>query len=118
GSRVDLRKDTTYTSSVVILGRSATVASKVQGDVIVVGGDLFLHPGADISGNAIAIGGTVAPTALGRVGGKTQSFRDETYDVRDANAGTFILARHVLVSERRQSLFELAGLQGLMVPSY
>ena len=69
GDRVDLQKDTTYTGTVFVLGRSATVASKVQGDVIVVGGDLFVHPGADISGNAIAIGGTVAPSALGHACG-------------------------------------------------
>jgi hypothetical protein len=118
GSRVDLRRDTTFTTTVIVLGRSATVASKVQGDVIVVGGDLFLHPGVEISGDAIAIGGTVASTTLGRVAGSTRSFRDETYDVGTAGTGEYLLTRRVLVPTSREPVVTLAGLQGFLVPSY
>src|SRR5688500_579313 len=35
--------------SLVVLGRDAAIAGTVDGDVIVVGGDLFIRPGARIS---------------------------------------------------------------------
>jgi hypothetical protein len=81
-SVVHLPRDSTIPRSVLILGGDATVASVVRGDVIVVDGDLFLHPGADIAGRAVAIGGGVYPSSLARVAIGMESFRDVTYDVR------------------------------------
>jgi hypothetical protein len=82
-----LRRDSSYQHSVVILGRTAAVDGTVKGDVIVVGGDLFLHPGADISGRAIAIGGGVYESTLGHVAGETRAFRNFTYDIRPIPGG-------------------------------
>lgn len=79
GAPVALRSDTAYASSVVVLGRDVTVASTVHGDVVVVGGDLFLHPGATIDGRAVAIGGGVYNSTLASVRGGLLSFRDETF---------------------------------------
>ena len=76
---VALRRDTLYSTTVVILAPRATVASSVRGDVIVVGGDLFLHPGAVVDGRAIAIGGGVYNSALAVVHGGQLSFRDHTF---------------------------------------
>jgi hypothetical protein len=83
-----LPRDSTIDRTVLVLGGDATVASTVHGDVIVVDGDLFLHPGAVIEGRAVAIGGGVYPSSLARVALGTESFRDVTYDVtRGANGG-------------------------------
>ena len=42
--------------------------------MVVVGGDLFLRPGSDITGSAIAIGGGVYRSFLGTVGGTSRAF--------------------------------------------
>ena len=59
--RLDLPRDSTIASTLVVLGRPTYLASRVMGDVIVVGADLFLRPGADITGRAVAtiVGGQV-----------------------------------------------------------
>ena len=113
-------RDTTITSSLVVLGQPTYLASHVQGDVVVVGGDLFLRPGATISGRAIAIGGTVAETSLGTVGGSVQSLRDETMLVsRDAATGDYALRAHSdYVSDGAPGMLRLAGIRGLRMPAY
>jgi hypothetical protein len=83
-SVVHLPRDSTIGQTVLVLGGDATVASIVHGDVIVVDGDLFLHPGAAIDGRAVAIGGGVYPSSLARVVLGTESFRDVTFDVTRA----------------------------------
>ena len=74
-----LPRDSTIDRSVLIVGGDATVASIVHGDVVVVDGDLFLHPGAVIDGRAVAIGGGVYPSSLARAELGIESFRDVTY---------------------------------------
>jgi hypothetical protein len=114
---VDLPRDSTFGTTVLILGSDATVASRVHGDVIVVGGDLTLHPGADIDGDAIAIGGGYYDSTLGRVRGSRLSFRDETFLVSDS-AGLIVLDYKRLEGEPRIPLVGLPGLFGLRVPTY
>lgn len=92
-ARVALRRDTTYVASVIVIGGNASVASTVRGDVIVVGGDLFLHPGAVIEGRAVAIGGGVYNSTLATVRGARLSFRDETF-VGAPAAGTVVGSHH------------------------
>ena len=77
--RLAMPRDTAFTTTVVILGRDATVASRVRGDVIVISGDLFLHPGAVIEGRAIAYGGAVYNSTLAEVRGGIFSYRDQTF---------------------------------------
>jgi hypothetical protein len=90
-SVVHLPRDSTIDGTVLILRGDATVASIVHGDVIVVDGDLFLHPGAAIDGRAVAIGGGVYPSSLATVGLGMESFRDETYDITRSSDGRFHL---------------------------
>ncbi|HEV7992766.1 MAG TPA: hypothetical protein VGP25_13130 [Gemmatimonadaceae bacterium] len=111
-----LRRDTLFTTNLLVLGRPTYLASRVQGDVVVVGADLFLRPGSDVSGRAIAIGGTVSRTFLGRVGGSVESYRDDSYDIAPAGNG------YALAYRGREPdplpVFQLAGVQGLLMPSY
>lgn len=115
--RLDLPRDSTISTTLIVIGRDTYLASKVQGNVVVVGGDLFLRPGVDVSGHAVAIGGTVATTALGRVGGRIESYRDETYDVT-ATPGGYTLDYRPLIAAHTTPLIRLAGIYGVLIPSY
>ena len=116
--RLDLPRDSTIASTLVVLGRPTYLASRVMGDVIVVGADLFLRPGADITGRAVAIGGTVALTTLGRVAGGTDSFADETYVASPLPGGGYALDYHRFRAEASTPVLQPAGLQGLLMPTY
>lgn len=101
--------------SVIVLGGDASVGATVRGDVLVVGGDLFLHPGALIEGSAIAIGGAVYGSTLAAVQGGTESVRDHTFDVTQTPTGIRLLYRHIGGREPRLE-FPLA--EGLRIPAY
>ncbi|HET7583811.1 MAG TPA: hypothetical protein VFK13_02830 [Gemmatimonadaceae bacterium] len=87
---IALLRDTTFDRTVIVLGGSATVASHVDGDVIVVGGDLLLHPGAVVSGRTVAIGGSVINSSLARVRGGLWDFRFVHLTVRDSADVTLV----------------------------
>ena len=114
---LELPRDSTITTSLLVLGRPTYLASRVQGDVVVVGADLFLRPGADVSGRAVAIGGTVAETSLGRVAGGVESLRDETFVVESVSGGYALDSRSLRVEES-DPLFRLAGIKGVKIPKY
>lgn len=76
-----VRLDSAFTSSVVVVGATAVVDGVVRGDMVVVGGDLHVHPGATIEGRAIAYGGGVYRSTLATVRGGELAFRDQTFDV-------------------------------------
>jgi hypothetical protein len=113
---VALRRDTAYATTVVVLAPQATVASQVHGDVIVVGGDLFLHPGAIVDGRAIAIGGGVYSSTLAVVRNGQFSFRDNTF-VTAQVGDTLVLGYRALGGQRPETVY-LPGVGGFAVPSY
>jgi hypothetical protein len=114
---LELPRDSTVTTSLLVLGRPTYLASRVQGDVVVVGADLFLRPGVDVSGRAVAIGGTVAETSLGSVAGGVESLRDETYSVERGD-GRYLLDYRSLRVEDEDPLLQLAGIKGVKIPKY
>ena len=77
--RLTFPRGTTLPRTTIIVGGDASVAATVHGDFIVVGGDLFIQPGATIRGKAIAIGGGVYGSTLALVSGGTHSIRDRTF---------------------------------------
>lgn len=89
-ARFTLERGETLDSSLVVIGEPAYVSGHVTGDVVVVGGDLYLHPGVVITGRAAAVGGSVMRTTLGEVGGGTRSYPLETIEVSRA-PGTITL---------------------------
>lgn len=113
---VHLPRDSVFTSTVIIIGASATVASTVQGDVIVVGGDLWMRPGGMVTGRAIAIGGGAYRSTLAVVQGGRLSFLDETY-VASLADGVIVLDYQELGGARPRR-FGLGGVYGLGVPNY
>ncbi len=114
---LELPRDSTITTSLIVLGRPTYLASRVQGDVVVIGADLFLRPGVEVSGRAVAIGGTVAQTSLGTVAGGVESLRDETYLVERTGDG-FVLDYRSLRVDESEPMFQLAGIKGIKIPAY
>ena len=110
-----LPRNTELARTVIILGGDAALAGTVRGDLIVVGGDLFLRPGARVDGTAAAIGGAVYGSTLALVSGDIESVRDETFDVIRSD-GEFRLAYRYVGG--REPAVELPLLEGLRVPSY
>lgn len=111
-----LPRDSSYRTTVVVIGRAATLEGTVTGDLIVVGGDLQVHPNATIEGRAIAIGGAVYGSALATIGGGTLSFRDFTYDVSPIPDGYELRYRSLL--HQPTSAITLSGIYGFRIPSY
>lgn len=116
-ARVILPRDSSVSSTVIILGRNAAVGAHVAGDVIVVGGDLFVQPGADIAGRALAVGGCVYTSALAVVRGETVCWRDHTFDAIETASGTALDYR-VTGWQEPLRFVTLPVLFGIRLPSY
>lgn len=113
---LELPRDSVYSTSVIVLGRDAIISARVHGDVIVIGGDAFMHPGAVVDGRVIAIGGAVYESLLAFVRGGTESHRDFTYEVQ-ATASGYALSYRVL-RVHPSPVFSLPGIYGLRIPTY
>jgi hypothetical protein len=112
-----LPRDSTITETIIIIGvPRVTVASTVHGSVVVIGGDLWLHPGVAVSEHALVYGGGVYATMLGSVGGRTVAFREFTYDVAEVPGGYSLTYRALSVDEYHA--IELPGAYGVRVPAY
>lgn len=103
-------------TTLIVLGRSASIRGNVEGDVIVVDGDLFVSPAARIAGRAIAIGGGVYPSALAVVERGAQSFRDNTFTIARTAQG-YTLAYQSLREHASEPLL-FPALYGIRMPTY
>ena len=112
-----LRRNEQERTTLLILGRTAGISGKVEGDVVVVGGDLHVRPGAQISGSAIAIGGGTYVSSLAIVSQGTLSFFDNTFDIEQSPDGGYSLAYRSLREHDTPPLV-LPGVYGLRAPSY
>lgn len=115
-SAFTMRRADALDSSLVVLGRDAFIAGSVRGDLLVIGGDLYLRPGARIAGRAIAIGGAVYPSTLA-ITGPQSSYRNFTYDAIPAASGYVLDYRLITVSEGTPVL-TWPGIYGLEIPTY
>lgn len=112
-----LSRDERVRTSLVVLGRRRTsIDGRVDGDLVVVGGDLFVHPGAAIGGRAVAIGGAVYSSTLADSLNETVSFRDDTFIITRSATG-YELAYQSLYADAAGPL-TLPGIYGLRPPSY
>jgi len=116
-NRLVLSRDSAIATSLLVLGRPTYLAGRVDGDVVVIGADLFLRPGAEVRGRAVALGGTVATTTLGTVSRGTLSLRDETYDITREESGYALRHRDLRVQDITP-VVSLAGVSGLLLPTY
>jgi hypothetical protein len=67
---------------VAALGGPFTIAGEVDGDLVVVNGDLVLEAGGSVKGDALVVGGRVLGEDLGRVGGNLRVFPEPLRYVR------------------------------------
>ena len=111
-----LRRGVAERTTLIVLGRTAAIGGKVDGDVIVVGGDLHVRPGAEISGRGVAIGGGVYTSSLSFLGQGAQSFRDNTFDVQRTADG-YSLAYKPLREDASPPLL-FPGIYGFRFPTY
>ncbi|MGI8619617.1 MAG: hypothetical protein ACR2L6_11115 [Gemmatimonadaceae bacterium] len=116
---IALPRDSVITQTIIVLSPRVTVGSTVHGDVIVVGGDLFMHPGGNVQGRAIAIGGGAYNSTLATVRDGRLSFRDATFDVDpDAGTGAYRLSHRSLRVDSEQALLTWPLKVGFRIPSY
>lgn len=111
-----LSRDSAYTRTVIILHRDVVIEGRVHGDVIVVGGDAFMHPGAIVDGRVVAIGGGVYQSLLAIVRDGTESYRDFTYDAHSSGA-TYVLVYRPLRLQPSPPV-SFPGVYGIRIPSY
>ena len=109
-------RDSTMRGPLVVLGRDAVVDGTVDGDIIVVAGDLYTHPGARVTGGAVTFGGGIYESALATIAGTRTAFRDFTYDIVAVEGGYELSYRTLVV--RSRSVFEWAGPLGFVIPTY
>ncbi len=60
--------------NVAALGGPFTIAGEVEGDLVVVNGDLVFESGGTVTGDVLIVGGQVLGEDLGRIGGETRVF--------------------------------------------
>lgn len=120
GDRGDLtlRRDTTIGRTLIVIGRDVRTSGTVKGDLVVLGGDVFLRPGARIEGDVIAAGGAVYDSYLADVLGQRRSFRDETFVARPLPEGGYALEYQRLRDEEEVAAFSLPGVYGVRIPTY
>lgn len=117
--QVEFPGDSTFDRTLVVVGADVMLGATVRGDVMVVGGDLFLRPGAHVSGRAIAFGGGVYRSLEGGVEGDVSAFRDATFDVAAAAAGDDVIrVSHRSTALDYREFVSFPGLYGLRAPAY
>jgi hypothetical protein len=114
---VRIPKDSVISGPLVVIGRRADIAGTVRGDVVVVGGDLFIKPGARVDGQGVAIGGGAYPSVLAVVRDGLESHRDFTFDATRVGDGIELRYREDYVGARR-SILALPAVYGLRLPTY
>jgi hypothetical protein len=75
GGDVTVKADEAVASDVVVVLGSAHVEGRVDGDVVAVGGSVFLGPKADVQGGVTSVGGQVARDNGAKVGGEINEVR-------------------------------------------
>lgn len=73
-SRVPVER--TVVGDVAVLGGPFTVAGRVEGDVLVINGDLELLPGATVTGDVTVVGGGTSGLEDASIGGETVTYSE------------------------------------------
>jgi hypothetical protein len=102
--------------ALIVLGRNTLIEGSVDGDVIVVNGDLFVRAGARIGGRAISIGGGSYPSALAVITGGSANFRDNVFDITRIPGGYSLAYRSTEPPPEPPLLFP--GVYGFRLPRY
>lgn len=101
-----IRQDDTTRSNVVVKGGDLIVYGRVEGDVLVVGGTLYVKDGGTITGNARVINGDIVKEEEGFVGGYMDKTSASTADHR-YDRGRYTRSSYRLNAEWRDELTNL-----------
>lgn len=119
GDRLTWTRDTVLASGSVVRGDllvlEATVrsAGRIEGDVYVVAGDLFLRPGAEVEGDVVVLGGGYYGSSRARIAGERIYRPNLLLRVMPRDGGYVIY--HV---DRPSRVFTPHGLYGVRMPTY
>jgi hypothetical protein len=117
-TRYLLRRDSTATKTLIVLGRDIVIEGQVKGDVLAIAGDIYMHPGGSISGRAISVGGGVYESTLATIGAGTTRFNDFTYAIT-LLPGTHTYALDYTPIRAHEELpLTLPGFFGFRLPTY
>ncbi|HEX5725736.1 MAG TPA: polymer-forming cytoskeletal protein [Longimicrobiaceae bacterium] len=64
----------TVSGDVAVLGGPLTVAGRIEGDVVVINGDVEFLPGASVTGDVTVVGGDITGAGDARVGGEMTTY--------------------------------------------
>ena len=105
-----LPKDSLFAQTVVVVNGDVAVEARVNGDVVTLGGGLFLRPGAEIDGDAVAYSQDVYNSMLAIVRGRRVGYPVVGWSYERTGRGTALDYRALDVYER--PFLELTGIYG------
>jgi len=108
-----LRSDDRVEGNLLVLEADVRIEGQVTGDVVAVGGDLFLRPGARIGGSVLVLGGGFYASRRAEITGELTYRPNDIYSVRRGEAEIRIHP----VREIPETL-TLHGLSGITFPTY
>lgn len=108
-----LARGDTAPGAVLLLEGTARIAGRIEGDLYVVDGDLFLRSGASIAGNVVVLGGGFYDSDVAEVGGTVTYRPNEPLRVRPTRGGFEIISE-----VDPEPAFELDGTYGFHLPAY
>jgi len=108
-----LARDDVVSSHVLVLEASVRIAGSVEGDILVVDGDLFLRTRGHVSGDIAVFGGGFYDSDLATIEGSVTYRPNEPIRVRPTEGAFEILS----VAEPRDA-FEADGTWGFHAPTY
>ena len=108
-----LARGDTVPGAVLLLEGTARIAGRIEGDLYVVDGDLFLRSGASIAGDVLVLAGGFYDSDVAEVAGAVTYRPNEALRVRPARGGF-----EIIPEVEPEPAFELDGTYGLHLPTY
>lgn len=108
-----LARGDTVPGAVLLLEGTARIAGRIEGDLYVVDGDLFLRTGASITGDVVVLGGGFYDSDVAEVEGTVTYRPNEPLRVRPSRGGFEIISE-----VEPEPAFELDGTYGFHLPTY
>lgn len=103
----------TVPGAVLLLEGTARIAGRIEGDLYVVDGDLFLRSGASIAGDVLVLGGGFYDSDMAEIDGAITYRPNEPLRVRPTGGG------YEIISEvEPEPAFEFDGTYGFHLPTY
>lgn len=107
-----LARGDTASGNLLVLESLVRIQGRVEGDVYVVDGDLFLRPGAEVGGEIVILGGGFYSSELARVGGRVLYRPNLFFQAVPSDGGWVIYSTREI-----PETLKLDGLYGIHLPT-